>query len=88
MNTCNNCRCNKVCNHDLYGFENCNNYIPTENHMPKTNFDRIKAMSVEEMAKIIQCPEGRNSDQGKRNCLHDISCYQCKKQWLESEVSE
>ena len=28
--TCNNCICNKVCNHDLFGFENCGNFIPAE----------------------------------------------------------
>ena len=28
--TCNNCACNKVCNHDLFGFENCGNFIPAE----------------------------------------------------------
>ena len=27
--TCNTCRCNKVCDHNEYGFENCGNYIPT-----------------------------------------------------------
>lgn len=27
MNTCNTCACDKVCDHDKYGFENCNNYI-------------------------------------------------------------
>lgn len=26
--TCNTCRCNKVCDHNKYGFENCDNYIP------------------------------------------------------------
>ena len=26
-NTCNKCACNKVCNHDLFGFENCGNFI-------------------------------------------------------------
>ena len=25
--TCNKCACNKVCNHDLFGFENCGNFI-------------------------------------------------------------
>lgn len=24
---CNNCACNKVCNHDEWGFENCGNWI-------------------------------------------------------------
>ena len=28
MKICNTCKANKVCNHDIYGFENCNNYIP------------------------------------------------------------
>ena len=28
MNTCENCRANKVCDHNLYGFENCGNFIP------------------------------------------------------------
>lgn len=28
--TCNKCACNKVCNHDIYGFENCGNFIPAE----------------------------------------------------------
>ncbi len=26
--TCNTCKANKVCDHNKYGFENCNNYIP------------------------------------------------------------
>lgn len=25
--TCENCACNNVCNHDLFGFENCGNFI-------------------------------------------------------------
>lgn len=25
---CNTCACAKVCNHNIYGFENCGNYIP------------------------------------------------------------
>lgn len=28
--TCNNCACNKVCNHDIYGFESCGNFISAE----------------------------------------------------------
>ena len=28
--TCNKCICNKVCNHDVYGFENCENFISAE----------------------------------------------------------
>lgn len=25
---CDTCRCNKVCDHNKFGFENCGNYIP------------------------------------------------------------
>ena len=28
--TCNTCKANKVCDHNKYGFENCNNYIPKD----------------------------------------------------------
>jgi hypothetical protein len=28
--TCNNCRANKICDHNKYGFENCGNHIPSE----------------------------------------------------------
>ena len=29
-NTCNTCKANKVCDHNQYGFENCNNYISSD----------------------------------------------------------
>ena len=28
--TCSTCQCNKVCDHNEYGFENCGNYIPAD----------------------------------------------------------
>ena len=28
--TCNTCKANKVCDHNKYGFENCNNYISAD----------------------------------------------------------
>lgn len=27
---CDNCKCNKVCDHNKFGFENCDNYIPID----------------------------------------------------------
>lgn len=30
MNTCNNCKANRICDHNQFGFENCNNFIPDE----------------------------------------------------------
>lgn len=98
MNTCNTCRCDKVCNHEWYGFETCNNYIPAENLIQKTNFDRIKAMSVEEMAEYFALDKHPSTpcyvceyDNGlfcsKEDCNPD---YKIKafKEYLESEVQE
>ena len=30
MNKCDNCKCNKVCDRDFFGFENCGNYVPMD----------------------------------------------------------
>lgn len=30
MATCETCKANKVCDHNKYGFENCNNHIPED----------------------------------------------------------
>ena len=57
-------------------------------HKPITNFDRIKAMSVEELANFIpnwsytkacKCDEEIYVD-----CNNE--CWKCVKEWLESEV--
>ena len=67
-----------------------------------TNYDRIKAMSVEEMAKFI---DTHNDDLGGKICFwycekttgskykcpyneeeRDKRCIECVKQWLKSEV--
>lgn len=47
-----------------------------------TNFEKIKQMSVGEMAEIITCPY-----LGERVDCRD-NCIECRKKWLESEVSE
>lgn len=56
----------------------------------QTNYDRIKAMSVEEMAKFIpdwsytkacKCDEEIYAD-----CNNE--CWKCVKEYLESDVSE
>lgn len=48
-----------------------------------TNYERIKNMSVEEMAYTIMCPYDTEPDM----CNHD-DCIKCTKQWLEQEVEE
>lgn len=54
-----------------------------------TNFDRIKAMSVEEMSDALMCPaEFDNRFNKDKECLPHIPCNKCVKEWLESEVEE
>ena len=58
----------------------------------KTNYDRIRNMSVEEMAEFIDKVE-RCKGKAFHNC-DDSECYDCAgcvydtKEWLESEVTE
>lgn len=59
---------------------------------PMTNYDRIRAMSVEEMAEcsipFFNCPYDTpyvGCDMGKK---FDDDCIKCTKAWLEQEVSE
>ena len=64
---------------------------------PMTNYDRIKAISVEEMAvyffKFLQCDncvaeDFFNKINSRDDDLVMMSCSQRFKQWLESEVSK
>ena len=57
-----------------------------------TNFDRINAMSIEEIAEcsipFFNCPYDTpyvGCDMGKK---FDDDCIKCTKAWLEQEVSE
>ena len=85
MNLCQ--RCKKDCKHN---FAKCTYYSPTK----MTNFEKIKSMSIEEMALLLM----------KVNCAYDIPCMWgisdckyphinnncsiCFKEWLESEVDD
>lgn len=61
-----------------------------------TNYERIKAMSVEEMAKLLGgiCPYALDpiSEKqrviGRQKCLSAPSCDACRLNWLNSEVEE
>ena len=62
-------------------------YEPVTN----TNFDRIKAMSVEEMALMLMCPAEYDLSFNKKcgcNGEFNRDCNECCKNWLESEVQE
>ena len=64
-----------------------------DGHMDKmTNYERIKSMSIDEMAEcsmlFFTCPYGTpyvGCEMGKQ---FDDDCIQCTKHWLESEVQE
>ena len=51
-----------------------------------TNYERIKAMSVEEMADAVMCPN--DCSLGEINCekTDACNCYECVRQWLEQEI--
>lgn len=54
-----------------------------------TNYDRIKSMSVEEMADILTyCIEDLVGDISSLECTHceEKHCTKCIKQWLLQEV--
>ena len=55
-----------------------------------TNYERIKSMSVEEMAEEMPCPYLNDSHGECKYGLHtqELTCKECAKQWLEREVAE
>ena len=52
--TCNKCACNKMCNHDLFGFENCRNFIPFN--------DSYRRKEEEKKFLILVFAMSRNND--------------------------
>jgi hypothetical protein len=55
-----------------------------------TNFEKIKQMSVEDMALMLMCPAKYDTDFDKNKCKGSgfENCYYCTLHWLESEVEE
>lgn len=51
-----------------------------------TNFERIKAMSVDRMADFLYSSIG--SEYCKNACTESFRCYDCLRKWLESEVQD
>ena len=54
-----------------------------------TNYDRIRNMSIEEMAGLLLdgCRGAKCEDQ-PTNEYGSVNCFECRKQWLESEVQD
>ena len=71
-------------------------YEKCEHWKPWTNFDKIKAMSVEEMTKMLAgiCPytlaatSEKQRAIGRQKCFSGIGCNNCRLDWLNSEVEE
>ena len=55
---------------------------------PKTNADRIRSFSDEELAMNMMCPN--ESGLGEIECDKSdyCHCYECLLNWLQSEVEE
>lgn len=49
----------------------------------KTNFDKIKDMTINELAVFYPCPYSREIEDDE---CKNKNCITCTKQWLESEV--
>lgn len=93
MADCNSCR--KLNNSRCYSNKKCNNH---EQYEPKSNADRIRYMSDEEMAKMIQKYVSLDSSEYCKNnsecenildngeTIPDEKCEKCIVQWLQSEA--
>lgn len=53
-----------------------------------TNFERIKAMTVEEMAEFLPATVSMGIVSAYCFVCKEANCSKCKKQWLESEVEK
>lgn len=62
MQTCNDCACDLVCNHNEYGFENCGNWI-SKNAVPVVRCKDCK-YRPDETREINACPMWDNGDNG------------------------
>ena len=55
---------------------------------PKTNADRIRYMSDEELAMNMMCPNENGLGEIKCDKSDNCNCYECLLEWLQSEVEE
>lgn len=92
---CNNCIHKEVCKHKTKSVYECEHF---KDGTIKNQYDRIRNMSVEEMADFMYsatdkiCFENCTKDTGnKYSCkfgenVDFFNCIKCMKQYLESEV--
>ena len=56
--------------------------------LPKTNADFVREMSVDELAGVLMCPHGDDTDMCVTNKDGTQNCNECWKRWLLSRASE
>lgn len=88
MKTCHNCACDPVCDHNWNGWETCGNWIQKPGE-PPTNADHIRAMSDEELAKLLLdgC-RGSKCDSQTQNEYGSVNCFECRMTWLQQPAEE
>ena len=59
-----------------------------EDQEPKTNADRIRAMSDQELASALMCPNEMGIDEIPCNHSDTLDCFQCLLNWLRQTVRE
>lgn len=52
---------------------------------PKTNADKIRQMTDEELVSIVRCPSNIDENYAMNECLF-TTCRECKLNWLKAEV--
>ena len=55
---------------------------------PKTNADRIRSFSDEELAMNMMCPNENGLGEIECDKSDNCNCYACILKWLQSEVEE
>ena len=55
---------------------------------PRTNADRIRAMSDEELAMTMMCPNENGLAEIDCDQNDSCNCYECLLKWLRAEVEE
>ena len=59
-----------------------------DKHETMTNADRIRAMSDEEMAMNMMCPNENGLAEIECDQSDSCNCYECILKWLQSETEE
>lgn len=62
------------------------NLVTVEENEKQTNADRIRAMSDEELAMNMMCPNENGLGNIECNQDDNCNCYKCSLKWLQSEV--